>query len=86
MPGVVIARDRNNALAVKAMRAYGRFIIDHAEAMVGEIGSGEWIAEDGLTVSFTVKCNPDAVPTVNVTHKRLALEVIDALEAEKCQS
>lgn len=78
--GEVITRPDISELAVMVMKAYGKFIIDHAETMVGDIGPEEWVAEDGLRVSFTVSIDPYKTPVVSVVHERLAIEVADVLD------
>ena len=75
-----IVKPGTTELAVMVMKAYGKFIIDHAEAMVGDVGPDEWVAEDGLRVSFTVSIDPYKTPLVRVTHDRLAIEVADVLD------
>ena len=77
---VTVKRPDISELAVAVLKAYGQFIIDHAETMVGDIGPEEWVAEDGLRVSFTVSTDPYKIPVVSVVHERLAIEVADVLD------
>lgn len=60
--------------AVEIMRLYGEYISDNAEILVGDVDSPNYIADGGLTVTFTL--DSQRVPTVTVTHERLALSVM----------
>lgn len=62
--------------AVALLKAYGRYIVDHAENIIGNVDPPNYVTEDCLRVSFTL-ADHDSVPTVEVTKEYI---VIDALE------
>lgn len=60
---------------VEQMQAYGRFLQDHAEDIVGKI-SETYITQGGINVSFKVLEN-EKIPTINVSIDYLPMEVLD---------
>ena len=69
-------RTNTTEKAVALLKAYGRYIVDHAESMVGDVDPPNYVTEDCLRVSFTL-ADYNSVPTVEVTKEYI---VIDALE------
>ncbi len=62
--------------AVKQLKAYGKYIYDHAEGIVGDIDEPNYVTEGGIRVSFTLM-EHGSVPTLDVSKEHI---VIDALE------
>jgi len=59
------ATDLATGRAVAQLRAYGEFLADYAEAIVGDIDAAH-VVEGGIYVSFTL-CQHDTAPTLSVT-------------------
>lgn len=60
---------------VSQMQAYGVFLQDHAEDIVGKL-SETYVAADGITVSFKV-LEHDSVPTLRFSLDCIAMEAIE---------
>lgn len=60
---------------VRQMQAYGVFLQDHAEDIVGKL-SETYVAADGITVSFKVLKDKE-VPTIRASIDYLPTEVLD---------
>lgn len=59
--------------AVAQLRAYAKYIYEHAENIIGDIDRPNMVTEGGITLSFTL-LEHDAAPTLTVTKERLVLE------------
>lgn len=60
---------------VEQMQAYGLFLQEHAEDIVGKL-SETYIAHGGINVSFKV-LESEEVPTIRVSIDYLPMEVLD---------
>lgn len=69
---MAIAREQVREQIVKQMQAYGRFLQDHAEDIVGKLDE-TYLYESGITVSFDISDN-DA-PQVRVEARYLPTDV-----------
>lgn len=66
--------------AVRILRAYAAYLDEHAENIIGDIDSPNYVTEGGIRVSFVV--NPhDEPPVVTVTKEHLPLNVADEIWA-----
>lgn len=65
--------------AVKQLKAYGKYIYNHAENIVGDIDAPNYVTEDGIRISFTL-LEHDRIPTLDVSKEHI---MIDALEVER---
>lgn len=63
--------------AVAQLRAYARYIDEHAENIIGDIDRPNYVTESGIRLSFTL-LEHDAVPTIDVTKEYIATNVIEA--------
>lgn len=64
---------------VSLLKAYGKYIYDHAENIVGNIDKPNYVIEDGIRISFTLSGH-DRVPTLYVSKDYV---VPDALEVTR---
>ena len=62
--------------AVAQLKAYGKYIYDHAENIVGNIDKPNYVTEGGISISFTL-LEHDRIPTLDVGKEHI---VMDALE------
>ena len=67
--------NRTTEKAVKQLKAYAKYIEEHAENIVGNIDKPNWIIDDGIRVSFRLM-EHDYVPTLTVTREHLVLDAI----------
>ena len=51
--------------AVKQLRAYGRYMDENAEAIIGNIDKPNYVTEGGIRISFTL-LEHDCIPTLDV--------------------
>lgn len=65
--------------AVKQLKAYGKYIYDHAENIVGNIDKPTWVTEGGIRIAFTL-LEHDGIPTLDVSKEYI---VTDALEVTR---
>ena len=61
--------------AVEQLKAYAKYIEEHAENIVGNIDKPNLIADGGLKVSFTLM-EHDYVPTLQVTKEHIVLDAL----------
>lgn len=62
--------------AVIQLKAYGRYIYNHAENIVGDIDKPNYVTEGGIRISFTL-LEHDRILKLDVSKEHI---VIDALE------
>ena len=62
--------------AVAQLKAYARYIDEHAESIIGNIDAPNYVTEAGINVSFTVLSH-ESIPTLTVTKEHI---VSDALK------
>lgn len=61
--------------AVAQLKAYGGYIIEHAENIIGDIDIPNYIAKSGVTISFTL-LESDAPPLLHVAKDFVVVEVV----------
>jgi len=61
--------------AVKQLRAYGQYIIDHAENIIGNIDKPNYVTDGGIRVSFTL-LEYGRVPTLDVIKEHIVLDAM----------
>ena len=66
--------------AVRILRAYAAYLDEHAENIIGDIDSPNYVTEGGIRVSFVVNLH-DKLPVVTVTKEHLPLNVADEIWA-----
>ncbi len=59
--------------AVKQLRAYARYLDEHAENIIGDVDDPNYVAEGGIHISFDLM-DRNAAPTVNVCKEHMVLE------------
>ena len=64
--------------AVAQLKAYGKYIYDHAENIVGNIDTPTWVTDSGIRIAFTL-LEHESVPILEVSHEYI---VLDALEVD----
>ena len=62
--------------AVAQLKAYARYIDEHAESIIGNIDAPNYVTEAGINVSFTLLSH-ESIPTLTVTKEHI---VSDALK------
>ena len=62
--------------AVAQLKAYARYIDEHAESIIGNIDAPNYVTEAGINVSFTL-LSYESIPTLTVTKEHI---VSDALK------
>ena len=62
--------------AVAQLKAYARYIDEHAENIIGNIDAPNYVTEAGINVSFTLLSH-ESIPTITVTKEHI---VSDALK------
>ena len=62
--------------AVAQLKAYARYIDEHAESIIGNIDAPNYVTEAGINVSFTL-LSYESIPTFTVTKEHI---VSDALK------
>ena len=62
--------------AVAQLKAYARYIDEHAESIIGNIDAPNYVTESGINVSFTL-LSYESIPTLTVTKEHI---VSDALK------
>ena len=64
--------------AVAQLKAYARYIDEHAESIIGNIDAPNYVTEAGINVSFTLLSH-ESIPTLTVTKEHI---VSDALKVD----
>ena len=59
--------------AVAQLKAYARYIDEHAESIIGNIDQPNYVTEEGINVSFTLLSH-DSIPTFTVTKEHIVLD------------
>ena len=59
--------------AVAQLKAYARYIDEHAESIIGNIDAPNYVTEAGINVSFTVH-SYESIPTFTVTKEHIVLD------------
>ena len=72
---VRMSDNRTTEKAVKQLKAYAKYIEEHAENIVGNIDKPNWITDDGIRVSFRLM-EHDCIPTLTVTREHMVLDAI----------
>lgn len=62
--------------AVKQLKAYGQYIVDNAEAIIGDIDKPTWVTEGGMRIAFTL-FEHERVPILEVSHGYIVLDVLE---------
>ncbi len=62
--------------AVAQLKAYGKYIYDHAENIVGDIDKPNYVTEGGIRISFTL-LEYDRIPTLDVSKDHIVLEAME---------
>ena len=62
--------------AVAQLKAYARYIDEHAESIIGNIDAPNYVTKAGINVSFTLLSH-ESIPTLTVTKEHI---VSDALK------
>lgn len=62
--------------AVKQLKAYGQYIIDHAENIVGNIDKPDYVTEGGIRISFTL-LEHENIPILEVSHEYIVLDAFE---------
>ena len=65
----------NTEKAVAQLKAYAKYIEEHAENIVGNIDKPNWITEDGIRVSFRLM-EHDCAPTLTVVKEHVVLDAM----------
>lgn len=65
--------------AVAQLRAYARYMDEHAENIIANIDSPDYVTDGGIRVSFTLM-EHDLVPTLTVTKEHIVLDAIKAVD------
>ena len=61
--------------AVTQLKAYAKYIEEHAENIVGNIDKPNWVTEDGIRLSFRL-VGHGYVPTLTVTKEHVVLDAV----------
>lgn len=64
--------------AVKQLKAYGKYIYDHAENIVGNIDKPNYVTEGGIDISFTL-LEHDSIPTLYVSKEHIVMDALEGL-------
>ena len=56
--------------AVAQLKAYARYIDEHAESIIGNIDAPNYVTEAGINVSFTLLSH-ESIPTLTVTKEHI---------------
>jgi len=75
MSAQVKSCDSATEKAVAQLRAYGHYIADHAENIVGNIDKPNYVTEGGIRVSFTLM-EHDRVPVIDVNKEYIVLDAV----------
>lgn len=59
--------------AVAQLKAYARYIDEHAENIIGNIDQPNYVTEEGINVSFTL-LSYESIPTLAVTKEHIVLD------------
>ena len=62
--------------AVRQLKAYGQYIYDHAENIVGNIDKPNYVTEGGIRISFTL-LEHDRIPTLDVSKEYIVTDVLE---------
>lgn len=62
--------------AVAQLKAYGKYICDHAENIVGDIDKPNYVIEGGISISFTL-LEHNRGPTLNVSKEYAVMDVLE---------
>lgn len=65
--------------AVAQLKAYGRYIVDHADNIIGDIDEPNYVTESGIHVSFTL-LEHDCAPVLEVRKEHIVLDAIASRE------
>lgn len=65
--------------AVAQLRAYARYIDEHAENIIANIDSPDYVTEGGISISFTL-LEHDLVPTLTVTKEHIVLDAVKVVD------
>lgn len=68
--------------AVAQLRAYARYMDEHAENIIGNIDRPNWVTESGIQIGFTL-LEHEAVPVLKVTKEHLVPDAWVVLEARE---
>lgn len=68
-------------MAVAQLKAYGSYIHDNAEAIIGSIDKPAYATEGGISLSFTL-LEHDSVPTLMVNKEHIVLDAITSMPKE----
>ena len=64
--------------AVAQLKAYGKYIYDHAENIVGNIDKPNYVTDGGIRVSFTL-LEHDRVPILDVSKEHIVTDVLEVM-------
>ena len=62
--------------AVKQLKAYGEYIYDHAENIIGNIDKPNYVIDGGIRISFTL-LEHDRIPIIDVHKEYIVLEATE---------
>ena len=65
--------------AVAQLRAYARYIDEHADNIIANIDDPDYVTEGGIRISFTL-LERDRVPTITVTKEHIVLDAVEVME------
>lgn len=61
--------------AVAQLRAYGHYIADNAEGIIGNIDKPNYVTDGGIRISFTL-LEHDSIPTLDVSKEHVVLDAL----------
>ena len=59
--------------AVAQLKAYARYIDEHAENIIGNIDQPNYVTDGGIDMSFTLLSH-ESIPTLTVTKEHIVLD------------
>lgn len=62
--------------AVMQLKAYGKYIYEHAENIVGNIDKPNYVIEGGIRISFTLLSH-DHIPILEVSKECIVTDALD---------
>ena len=68
--------------AVKQLRAYAKYIDEHAENIIGNIDKPNFVTEGGIKMMFTLM-EHDSVPTLTVEKEHIVLDALEVMDDDR---
>ena len=68
--------------AVKQLKAYAKYIDEHAENIIGNIDKSNWVTDGGIRMMFTLM-EHDSVPTLTVEKEYIVLDAVEVMHDDR---